>query len=1784
MFDKTFYLTTSLFVCFLSFLFFSEGLQAQSRPDKNWIFGTGKTISFGDGSNQAPALGADMPNGAKAIANDPGTGDLLFYTDGAQVFDAEGTVIATGLGGDPNSNQPVVIVPKPGGDPANPVQEYYIFVNVGGSVEVRTVAVNLATQGYPQASVTTPTNQPVTISPTAETLGEGITVVPNADNTGFWLVTQVPGTAKYYVTAVTANMGTSTSTAYDLSSAGVNPVDIVNLAYSSASNQIAAAASNAGVGVQLLNINPATGALTYINTIGGVAPTESVVDTEWSEDGSKLYLATGNGGRVLQYNVAANTINVVPGITAVNSSGLQLGPDGNVYHLYQATAGGPFLLGSIGSADSTFNNLTYTAGLFNNTDFESGQFAQFSPARSAQYFFTIGTSPAAPIPACQNNPVNLVPDFPPGTPEPDSIVWNVNGQGFTGISPSIIPQDGTPLSVTATAYWPNDSAFTSTNVAVQAFDAQIPLVQDTTICPGEFATLNAAPQSGGQGGGGQTGGGSYQYRWSNGKTTDTIQVNEAGVYWVIVTDQATGCSNYAQSNVKVYLEENQFYNVWYFGNGAGIDFNTLYDPNGQGAITPVGDGAMNAPEGVAAVSDNNGEILFYTDGQTVWFVTIDPVTGDRVHQEAPIADDTGTGIGGNPGTTQVAMVQMPGSEGIFYIFTTTPVDNEDGGYELRYSIVDVRTNAVISSNNLLFVKSTERVTILGGYGANAVLLAHEYGNNNFRAYPISEQGIGQPVISSVGSVHSFADLDEGRGYIKFGGDSTGTVVAVALNDRVELFNFDSQTLELTDPVSIDFPNTPYGVEFASDTLGNTVLMVSTNQGLYSATIDRPINEGDNIPVIAGPTGNFGAIQRGPDGQVYVAEQGSATLRSIIPNLQTGVIEFGGSPVALPDGATSGLGLPDYIFQGGNSFSEPSISVDNACVGNETSFTATPTDPVIDQFQWTILALGANGTPTGPVSPPVPADSLSQDSFTYTFETEGSYRAIVQITNPCGLDTTLVQDFEVTPGLEIDAPDVVNLCNGSVDITAISSNPAGATYEWIQIGAQGGGNLPAQNTITVSEEAFYSVTVTNAEGCISADTIFVADARPPVNLPEDFSICQGEERILDVEIASPAPNPDGYEWKIDNNVVSNDPTLPVNTTESGVFVYTVRVRDNSPEGCFVNDTVVVTVEQTPAFDLVQTPTVDCASGGGGIDLTITSDPGDTYQFSWADNRGNVIATSEDLTNQRAGIYTVTVSNGIGCSVDSAFAIEEGASDFNIDSAIGTDAGCDNNSGQIEVVLSDASAFPISFTITGSAQLSGSNVFDPDGDNTFMVPGGVGLAAGTYNLEVISNGGCTQSRTGIVVSEPTDSVQFTFTQPSPLNVCGVESVPIEVDYDLLTQNRNFTWIGPDGNTIVNNGNEIYQIEVRESGEYSVTVSDLQNPNLCPSTQTYEVNISENPIIEIVQTTNESCETGEEELMVEFSVPPPDGNYIYTWTVGGNFVANGQTITVTESGDYEVTVRNTTTGCFANRNAPITVNEPIIVNIIYGVACEGQDLALFASTSTDSDSLQFAWFGPDGNQLAPANAPRGDSLIVRADMPEGNYTVQVTSGQCVVEETAGIQRSPTPESALGAGPFTICNENTDPELSQITLDGGFAPQIEWTIPSGNFVNTQTIVADQAGIYTVRLTNEFGCSVVDSAEVINDCTPSVFAPNAFVPSGRNNEFYVYSQYVADDDFEVSIYNRWGELIFYSDNKDFRWDGTSRGSLVPPGTYPFVIKFKGSSSMDNNQLYEERGGVTVIR
>ncbi|WP_332368796.1 gliding motility-associated C-terminal domain-containing protein [Spirosoma telluris] len=88
---------------------------------------------------------------------------------------------------------------------------------------------------------------------------------------------------------------------------------------------------------------------------------------------------------------------------------------------------------------------------------------------------------------------------------------------------------------------------------------------------------------------------------------------------------------------------------------------------------------------------------------------------------------------------------------------------------------------------------------------------------------------------------------------------------------------------------------------------------------------------------------------------------------------------------------------------------------------------------------------------------------------------------------------------------------------------------------------------------------------------------------------------------------------------------------------------------------------------------------------------------------------------------------------------------------------------------------------------------------------------------------------------------------------------------------------------------------------------------------------------------------------------------------------------------------------------------------------------------------------------------------------------------------------------------------------------------------------------------------------------------------PDAFTPNndGVNDVLQIFTAYISD--YEFRIYNRWGEVIFASDNPEQKWDGTYHGSTYPSMLYPYIITYKSESFPERSRVVK-RGSVLLIR
>jgi gliding motility-associated-like protein len=146
-----------------------------------------------------------------------------------------------------------------------------------------------------------------------------------------------------------------------------------------------------------------------------------------------------------------------------------------------------------------------------------------------------------------------------------------------------------------------------------------------------------------------------------------------------------------------------------------------------------------------------------------------------------------------------------------------------------------------------------------------------------------------------------------------------------------------------------------------------------------------------------------------------------------------------------------------------------------------------------------------------------------------------------------------------------------------------------------------------------------------------------------------------------------------------------------------------------------------------------------------------------------------------------------------------------------------------------------------------------------------------------------------------------------------------------------------------------------------------------------------------------------------------------------------------------------------------------------------------------------------------------------------------------------------------------------------------GGSVPYTySWnTIP---VQNNATAVNLAAGLYTVTATDNNGCLASTSVQITEPASGScgdVYFPNAFTPNGdaNNPDFGAMGNIAAISNFLLLIYNRYGELVFYTREPLKRWDGLYKGKLLT-GSYVWAATFTYKGSIKR----EERGSVMIIR
>lgn len=541
--------------------------------------------------------------------------------------------------------------------------------------------------------------------------------------------------------------------------------------------------------------------------------------------------------------------------------------------------------------------------------------------------------------------------------------------------------------------------------------------------------------------------------------------------------------------------------------------------------------------------------------------------------------------------------------------------------------------------------------------------------------------------------------------------------------------------------------------------------------------------------------------------------------------------------------------------------------------------------------------------------------------------------------------------------------------------------------------------------------------------------------------------------------------------------------------------------SSVAGCTNIDSFIVTVNPQPLVNL-------------GVDTSLCSldsmvlDAGNTGSlFVWQNGQ-----TSQQFIVRQDGLYHVTVNKN-GCiakdSIQIAALLSPSISISN-DTLI-----CGNGNATLVAYGGDSYVWSPS---TGLSSSISSIVLASPPTST------------TYHLTATNTNGC----------KAKDSVTVSVIQTPVLNLgrdtslCSLDSLILNAG----STNGVYTW---------QNGQNTQTFTVRQGGLYHVTI----NNSGCITKDSIQISHLLSPLITLSDDTT-ICKTGGAMLKAS-------GGIQYSWspTIGLSDTASAITFASPDATTkYLLTVKNAD-NCTAKDSVTVAVipKPDFAAQSSRPILCIG-DTVLLSASGGDT----YAWFPAQSLSLPLSSTTNAFPAATTF------YQVIITNNGCRLTDTLGINLP------VADKPIATLTKSNDINCfqGQVTLSATGGGRYLWS-PSGGLSDSTSKspvgTLRQTTTYHVIITSVDGCQVDDSITVYvekGDDGSGFPVPSAFTPNGDGkNDCFSVRHWGAVNDFSLNLYNRWGELVFHSDDPSKCWNGIYKGVLQPSDVYVYWIKSK---------------------
>jgi gliding motility-associated-like protein len=599
-----------------------------------------------------------------------------------------------------------------------------------------------------------------------------------------------------------------------------------------------------------------------------------------------------------------------------------------------------------------------------------------------------------------------------------------------------------------------------------------------------------------------------------------------------------------------------------------------------------------------------------------------------------------------------------------------------------------------------------------------------------------------------------------------------------------------------------------------------------------------------------------------------------------------------------------------------------------------------------------------------------------------------------------------------------------------------------------------------------------------------------------------TVCPGQSATLTLQFGAGFPGP--YNVVINNGSgnqtytnISSGVPFTLTPAPSSTTTYTLVAVSNPIPNC---SSYTLSASVTATVLLASAPVVTAAANPASVCIgssVILSGSG-ALNYSWSGGVSNGIS----FVPAASTLYTVTGANAAGCT----------------------------NTATVQVIVNPLPVVTVS-SFPSNAQVCTGNsmILNGVGAATYSWSGGInnGVAftpttSATYSVTGTDANGCSNTASISVIVNPLPTVNALAT---PSTICVGQTITFSG-----SGASSYAW--PGG---VNNG---VPASLLSSASYTVTGTDA---NGCTNTSSVSITVNSLPNVGATAAPSLLCE-GSSTLL------SGSGANSYLWTGG---VSNGVSFIPASSATYTVTGTDAN-GCTNTSTVAITVNSSLNISIIPNnpIVCLGDSIHLFASGASI-----YTWL--------PNSYMTQNNIADPFVFPVSNTTYTVTgtdASGCSGTQTISIQVVVDPKLILSKSGDIECNQHT------IQLNASGAESYVWQPATGvSNANIANPIATLNQTTTFTVTATIGtCVITDTLSVYsyNNDETSIFIPNAFSPNNDGNNDCVHVRNVANFmNYYFGIYNRWGNLVFETDNPNDCWDGYFHNKPADVGTYYYYLK-----------------------